>query len=39
MSLKNLERLVLLQVAAIVLLVIAGVQTIDKQNQKIHELQ
>lgn len=39
MSLKNLERLVLLQAAAIVLLVIAGVQTIDKQNQKIHELQ
>ena len=39
MSLKDLERLVLLQVVAIVLLVIAGAQTIDKQNQRIHELQ
>ena len=39
MSLKDLKRLVLLQVVAIVLLVIAGVQTIDKQNQQIHELQ
>ena len=39
MSLKDLKRLVLLQVAAIVLLVVAGVQTIDKQNQQIHELQ
>ena len=34
MSLKDLKRLVLLQVVAIVLLVIAGVQTIDKQNQR-----
>ena len=39
MSLKDLKRLVLLQAIAIVLLVIAGVQTIDKQNQQIHELQ
>lgn len=39
MSLKDLKRLVLLQVVAIVLLVIAGVQTIDKQNQQIRELQ
>lgn len=39
MSLKDLKRLVLLQVVAIALLVIAGVQTIDKQNQQIHELQ
>lgn len=39
MSLKDLKRLVLLQVVAIVLLVVAGVQTIDKQNQQIRELQ
>lgn len=39
MSLKDLKRLVLSQVVAIVLLVIAGVQTIDKQNQQIRELQ
>lgn len=39
MSLKDLKRLTLLQAAAIVLLVIAGVQTIDKQNQQIRELQ
>ena len=39
MSLQDLKRLVLLQVVAIVLLVIAGVQTIDKQNQQIRELQ
>lgn len=39
MSLEDLKRLVLLQVVAIVLLAIAGVQTIDKQNQQIHELQ
>lgn len=39
MSQEDLKRLVLLQVVAIVLLVIAGVQTIDKQNQQIHELQ
>lgn len=39
MSLKDLKRLVILQVVAIVLLVIAGVQTIDKQNQQIRELQ
>lgn len=39
MSLKNLKRLVLLQTAAIILLVIAGVQTIDKQNRQIGELQ
>ena len=39
MSLKNLKRLVLLQAAAIILLAIAGVQTIDKQNQQIRELQ
>lgn len=39
MSPKDLKRLVLLQVVAIVLLVIVGVQTIDKQNQQIHELQ
>ena len=39
MILKDLKRLVLLQVVAIVLLVIAGVQTIDKQNQQIRELQ
>lgn len=39
MSLKDLKRLAILQAAAIVLLAIAGVQTIDKQNQQIHELQ
>jgi hypothetical protein len=39
MSLKNLKRLVLLQVVAIILLTIAGVQTIDKQNRQIRELQ
>nr|DAP95816.1 MAG TPA: hypothetical protein [Caudoviricetes sp.] len=39
MSLEDLKRLVLLQTAAIILLAIAGVQTIDKQNQQIHELQ
>lgn len=39
MSLKDLKRLVLLQVVAIVLLVVAGVKTIDKQNQQIRELQ
>ena len=39
MSLKDLKRLVLLQAVAIVLLVLAGVQTIDKQNQQIRELQ
>lgn len=39
MSLKDLKRLVLLQVITIVLLVIAGVQTIDKQNQQIRKLQ
>lgn len=39
MSLKDLKRLVLLQVVAIVLLVIAGVQIIDKQNKQINELQ
>lgn len=39
MSLKDLKRLALLQAAAIILLTIAGVQTIDKQNQQIRELQ
>ena len=39
MSLKDLNRLVLLQAAAIILLAIAGTQTIDKQNQQIRELQ
>lgn len=39
MSLKDLKRLAILQAAAIVLLAIAGVQTIDKQNQQIRELQ
>lgn len=39
MSLKDLKRLVLLQVVAIVLLTIAGIQTIDKQKQQIRELQ
>lgn len=39
MSLKDLKRLVLLQVAAIILLTIAGVQTIDKQNKQIRDLQ
>jgi hypothetical protein len=39
MSLKDLKRLTILQVVAIVLLVVAGVQTIDKQNQQIRELQ
>lgn len=39
MSLKDLKRLVLLQAAAIILLTVAGVQTIDKQNQQIRELQ
>ena len=39
MSLKDLKRLVLLQAVAIILLTIAGVQTIDKQNQQIRELQ
>lgn len=39
MSLKNLKRLVLLQAVAIILLAIAGAQTIEKQNQQINELQ
>lgn len=39
MSLKDLKRLTILIAVAIVLLVLAGVQTIDKQNQQIHELQ
>lgn len=39
MSLKDIKRLVLLQVVAIILLAIAGAQTIDKQNQQIRELQ
>ena len=39
MSLKDLKRLAFLQTAAIVLLAITGVQTIDKQNQQIRELQ
>ena len=39
MSLKDLKRLTILQVVAIVLLTIAGMQTIDKQNQQIRELQ
>ena len=39
MSLKDLKRLALLQAAAIVLLAIAGAQTIDKRNQQIRELQ
>lgn len=39
MSLKDFKRLAFLQTAAIVLLAIAGVQTIDKQNQQIRELQ
>lgn len=39
MSLKDLKRLVLLQVVAIILLTIAVVQTIGKQNQQIRELQ
>lgn len=39
MSLKDLKRLVLLQAVAIILLTVAGVQTIDKQNQQIRELQ
>ena len=39
MSLKDLKRLTILIAVAIVLLVLAGVQTIGKQNQQIHELQ
>ena len=39
MSLKDLKRLTILQVVAIILLAIAYSQTIDKQNQKNHELQ
>ena len=39
MSLKDLKRLTILIAVAIVLLVLAGVQTIDKQNQQIRELQ
>ena len=39
MSLKDLKRLAILQAAAIILLAIAGVQTIDNQNQQIRELQ
>lgn len=39
MSLKDLKRLALLQAAAIILLTIVCVQTIDKQNQQIRELQ
>ena len=39
MSLKDLKRLALLQAVAIILLAIAGAQTIDKQNKQIRELQ
>lgn len=39
MSPKDLKWLVLLQVVAIILLAVASMQTIDKQNQQIHELQ
>lgn len=39
MSLKDLKRLTILQVVAIVLLAIACAQAIDKQNQQIRELQ
>jgi hypothetical protein len=39
MSPKDLKRLAILQAAAIILLAIAGVQTIDNQNQQIRELQ
>lgn len=39
MNSKDLKRLVLLQVVAIILLTVAGVQTIDKQNRQIRELQ
>lgn len=39
MSLKDLKRLTILQVVAIILLAIACSQAIDKQNQQIRELQ
>ena len=39
MSLKDLKRLTILIAVAIVLLVLAGVQTIETQNQQIRELQ
>ena len=39
MSLKDLKRLAILQVAAIILLAIASIQIINKQNQQIRELQ
>ncbi|WP_313962975.1 hypothetical protein [uncultured Streptococcus sp.] len=39
MSLKDLKRLTILQVVAIILLAIACAQAIDKQNQQIRELQ
>ena len=39
MSLKDIKILFLLQGVAIILLAIASIQTIDKQNQQIHELQ
>ena len=39
MSLKDIKILFLLQGVAIILLAIASIQTIDKQNQQIRELQ
>ena len=39
MSLKDLKRLAILQAAAIILLAIASIQIINKQNQQIRELQ
>ena len=39
MSLKNLKRLALIQSALVVLLIGAGVQVVDYQNQRIRDLE
>lgn len=39
MSLKNLKELTFFQTVVIILLIAAGVQVVDKQNQQIKELQ
>ena len=39
MSLKNLKELAFFQTVVIILLIAAGVQVVDKQNQQIKDLQ
>ena len=39
MSLRNLKRLALIQTALIILLIGAGVQVVDYQNQRIRDLE